>query len=77
MLNLLYVVEIDPPPLCTPFTVANGNYSSSTNTLTDGTIITVSCNSGYKLLGSPTVTCKMDKSGTLMWSGPLPSCVGK
>ena len=77
MLTLPYTVESEGSPACTPFTIANGNYSMSNKISTDGTVVTVSCNSGYKLLGSATVTCKMDKSGTLMWSGPLPSCVGK
>ena len=49
----------------------NGRRSSSSNHA--GAVVTYNCNTGYKLVGKPTLRCQEDQQ----WSDPAPRCVRK
>ena len=50
---------------------ANGNLVLSGNTF--GETASYTCNTGFILVGDPTLTCQSDG----FWSGPEPTCEGK
>eukprot|EP00054_Salpingoeca_dolichothecata_P007969 m.45600 g.45600 ORF g.45600 m.45600 type:complete len:711 (+) comp17425_c0_seq1:207-2339(+) len=61
-------------PVCRrncPALSAPANGRRSTSSVTPGTTVTFSCNSGYTLSGSSTITCS---STTGRWSGSVPTC---
>ena len=60
------VVSCGPPP-----SVSNGSFRMPTS-ITFGGVVTYSCDAGYQLSGSATVTCQASGS----WSG-IPICTGK
>ncbi|XP_064385063.1 deleted in malignant brain tumors 1 protein-like isoform X2 [Halichondria panicea] len=55
-------------PLCSALSLGNGTISSTEATF--GTVLTFSCNNGYKLSSPEGVTCM--ENG--VWSGPPPTC---
>ena len=64
----LFFIEIQ----CHPAPVLlNGRRSSSSNHA--GAVVTYSCNTGYKLVGKPTLRCQEDQQ----WSDPAPRCIRK
>lgn len=54
-----------------PGDLKDGMKSTSANSY--NTVVTYTCNQGFRLVGSTTRTCQADGS----WSGEHPRCIGK
>ena len=78
-----YFLKTEPNNMCVFFSFTAVNCGTLTNpgngrvSHTAGTMFrqtaTYSCNAGYKLLGNSTRTCQ----ATRLWSGSVPTCLGK
>ncbi|XP_047481240.1 LOW QUALITY PROTEIN: sushi, von Willebrand factor type A, EGF and pentraxin domain-containing protein 1-like [Penaeus chinensis] len=62
-------IQCQPVDCGDPGTLPNGDIGGSNHTF--GSVITFTCNPGYKLLGSPTAECLADGS----WSNYVTSCI--